>query len=361
MRARPLPVAALVRGRDEPVPRGEDRRLPPERRRLDPVHPPSPRVPRDEARLDLALRELLRVERPPREGAEVDELRLDRRELVGREGPREVLAEEGVRLVGVREPRGILEEGHPSRITGDRARRDEAGGGPSTSTGTVPAVRTPRLQGRAIFAPSLCSSDGLPEVWPPARPGPGVPALRGRIRQGQAAAPGARSGPAARRPGPTAQRAHAVGAAVVAGGGGRRRRVRDHAAPPRERARPRARRRPSPRSRLPRKRRRRGPGPSGASPGPTVAAEAPAPPGSPGAAPAGGASRTPPRRSPRPAGCFRSAASRRRRGVRRCPWPGTRARAASAARRRSRPRPAPRCSSCSRSAGAPTAGASPAR
>ena len=85
----------------------------------------------DEARLARSA-ELLREERPARELAEVDELRLDLGEHVRRAGPREVLAEEGVRLVGVREPGGSWKKAISSRITGRPARRDEAVGGAET-------------------------------------------------------------------------------------------------------------------------------------------------------------------------------------------------------------------------------------
>jgi hypothetical protein len=67
-------VAAFVRGRDEAVTRGQGGGLPPEGRELDPVDAASPRVPWNEAGLELALGELALRERPACERAEVLEL-----------------------------------------------------------------------------------------------------------------------------------------------------------------------------------------------------------------------------------------------------------------------------------------------
>ena len=127
------PVPPLVRGGHEAVARRERRRLAPERGELDAVHAAPPRVPLHEARLRLALG-LLQLEQPaPRELAELEQLRLDLPQGVGRQRAGEVLAEEGVGGVRVREPRRVLEEGHVRRIAArapPRARSTGRGAAP---------------------------------------------------------------------------------------------------------------------------------------------------------------------------------------------------------------------------------------
>ena len=107
---RPAAVGLLVGERGQPEADGEGLRVPPQRRRRDPVDPVAPGVPGDEHRFVAPLGQLAGVQVPAGQLPELVQLGLDPAQHLRRHQPAQEGAQHGVVAVLVAEPRRGLDE-----------------------------------------------------------------------------------------------------------------------------------------------------------------------------------------------------------------------------------------------------------
>jgi hypothetical protein len=111
--ARVQPKAPLVRYCDESLLRRDAFRFAPKRRHLDRVDAITPRIPLNDARLELAFGELLNVQIRAGALTEHGELRLDLRPDIIRQRPMQIRPQDAVVVILIPELRRCLDEGHP--------------------------------------------------------------------------------------------------------------------------------------------------------------------------------------------------------------------------------------------------------